>query len=149
MILFVYLEYKNNQCGTKTFLCNVYFLPKNLVGTNTGQSGLIRDSWCFLKKIGVPYYPAVLFNKDRNFGKIRWLHKGYFLSTLEMRGFHMVYLELLFKIYQIKFSVFHVVHMSNLIFYSRRFHMGIIQFEGFFKKSLLANNQIILKFYKL
>ena len=61
MILFVYLEYKSNKCETKTFLCNAYFLPKNLVGTNKGQSGPIRDSWCFLKKISVPYCPAVLY----------------------------------------------------------------------------------------
>ena len=31
--------------------------------------------------------------------KLACSHKGYFLNTLEMRGFHMVYLELLFKIY--------------------------------------------------
>ena len=37
MILFVYFEYKSNKCETKTFLCNAYFLPKNLVGTNKGQ----------------------------------------------------------------------------------------------------------------
>ena len=61
MILFVYLEYKSNKCETKTFLCNAYFLPKNLVGTNKGQSGPIRDSWCFLKKISVPYCLAVLY----------------------------------------------------------------------------------------
>ena len=61
MILFVYLEYKSNKCETKTFLCNAYFLPKNLVGTNRGQSGSIKDSWCFLKKISVRYCPTVLY----------------------------------------------------------------------------------------
>ena len=67
MILFVYLEYKSNKCETKTFLCNAYFLPKNLVGTNKGQSGPIRDSWCFLKKISVPYCPAGLYSFRINF----------------------------------------------------------------------------------
>ena len=38
---------------TKTFLCKAY--PKNRVGTNKGQSALIRDNWYFLNKITVPY----------------------------------------------------------------------------------------------
>ena len=44
-----------NKCETKAFLCKAYFCQQNRVGTNKGQSALIRDNWDFLKKISVPY----------------------------------------------------------------------------------------------
>ena len=45
-----------NKCETKAFLCSAYFFcQKNRVGTNKGQSALIRDNWYFLKKLSVPY----------------------------------------------------------------------------------------------
>ena len=47
---------KKNKCETKAFFAkHIFFCQKNRVGTNKGQSALIRDNWYFLKKIGVPY----------------------------------------------------------------------------------------------
>ena len=40
--------------GLKRFYTKHIFAKKR-VGTNKGQSALIRDNWYFLKKISVPY----------------------------------------------------------------------------------------------
>ena len=48
---------------------SIFFCQKNRVGTNKGQSELIRDNWYFLKKISVPYQCAPLYYLELEFLK--------------------------------------------------------------------------------
>ena len=55
MVSYLYQEFGKISAKLRLFYAKHIFLPKNRVGTNKGQSALIRDNWYFLKKFSVPY----------------------------------------------------------------------------------------------
>ena len=55
MVSYLNQEFEKISAKLRLFMQSIYFGQKNRVGTNKGQSALIRDKWYFLKKISVPY----------------------------------------------------------------------------------------------